>query len=153
MTLNTFRNHANFTWIYCSLCCNHAIIKVFLQQKLSYKADQQRETSHYPINSSTNQIIAVVTDAKLIDLKSLRSTLLTLPEIKKLANCEIPSLQPQNRVITWGFDSWIAEKVNFTYSTTIEKLCTKNQIVDHLIWPNRIDFDTFNNYCGTIGGK
>ena len=82
----------------------------------------------------------------------LWNTVLTLSEIKKLANCEIPSLQPQNRVITWGFDSWIAEKVNFTY-TTIENLCTKNQIVDHLIWPNRIDFDTFNSYCGTIGGK
>ena len=82
----------------------------------------------------------------------LWNTVLTLSEIKKLANCEIPSLQPQNRVITWGSDSWIAVKAKFT-NTPIEKLCVKNQIVDHFIWPNTIDFDTFNSYCGTISGK
>ena len=82
----------------------------------------------------------------------LWNKVLTLSEIKRLANCEIPSLQHQNRVITWGFDSWIAEKANFT-NTPIEKLCTKNQIVDKFIWPNSIDFDTFNSYCDTIGGK
>ena len=82
----------------------------------------------------------------------LWNTVLTLSEIKKLANCEIPSLQPQNRVITWGSDSWIAVKANFTH-TPIEKLCVKNQIVDQFIWPRGIDFDTFYSYCGTIGGK
>ena len=73
-------------------------------------------------------------------------------EIKNLANCEISSLQPQNRVVTWGSDSWIAVKANFAH-TSIEKLCSKNQIVDQFIWPRSIDFDTFHNYCGAIGGK
>ena len=82
----------------------------------------------------------------------LWNTVLALSEIKKLANCKIPSLQPQNRVITWGSDSWIAVKANFTH-TPIEKLCVKNQIVDQFIWPRSIDFDTFYSYCGTIGGK
>ena len=82
----------------------------------------------------------------------LWNTVLTISEIKKLANCEIPSLRPQNRVITWGTDSWIAEEANYKY-TPIDKLCEKNQIVDHFIWPTRMDFDTFKNYCGTIDGK
>ena len=82
----------------------------------------------------------------------LWNTVLTISEIQKLANCEIPSLRPQNRVITWGSDSWIAEETHYKH-TPIEKLCEKNQIVDHFIWPTRIDFDTFNSYCGTIDGK
>ena len=82
----------------------------------------------------------------------LWNTVLSVSEIKKLANCEIPSLQPQNRVITWGTDSWIAEEANYK-NIPIGKLCEENQIVDNFIWPNRMDFYTFKSYCGTIDGK
>ena len=76
---------------------------------------------------------------------------LTASEIQKLAGCEIPSVRPQNRVITWGSSAWDSKKTNFK-DIPIKKLCQKNLIKDQLIWPRPISVNTFNSYCNIVDG-
>ena len=76
---------------------------------------------------------------------------LTASEIQKLAGCEISTVRPQNRVITWASSAWDSKKTNFK-NVPIEKLCQKNLIKDQLIWPRSIDVNTFDSYCNIVDG-
>ena len=88
----------------------------------------------------------------LLSQVELWNTVLYESEIKKLANCEISTLRPQNRVITWGSRSWVAQKVNYN-DVPLEKLCEQNLVLNNLIWPRAITFYNFNSYCSTIDGE
>ena len=88
----------------------------------------------------------------LLSQVELWNTVLSESEIRKLAKCEISTLRPQNRVITWGSRSWVAQKANYK-DVPLEKLCEENLILNQLIWPRGIDFYSFNSYCSTIDGK
>ena len=88
----------------------------------------------------------------LLTQVELWNTVLSKAEIQKLANCEVLSLRPQKRVITWDSDVWLAKKTNFT-DVSLEKLCERNLIMDQFVWPKAIDFTTFNSYCSTVNGK
>ena len=79
------------------------------------------------------------------------NAVLTTSEIQKLAGCEISSVRPQNRVITWDSSAWDSKKTNFK-DIPIEKLCQKNLIKHQFIWPRSIDPNTLNSYCKTVDG-
>ena len=76
---------------------------------------------------------------------------LTASEIQKIAGCEISTVRPQNRVITWASSAWDSKKTNFK-DIPIEKLCQKNLIKDQLIWPRSIDVNSFDSYCNIVDG-
>ena len=88
----------------------------------------------------------------LVTQVELWNIILSKSEILSLAQCEIISLRSQNRVITWeSKDAWIANQVNFI-EVPIKNLCKPNLIINNLVWPKAIDFQTFNSYCSTING-
>ena len=90
------------------------------------------------------------------------NTVLSHVEIKSLALCNITTLRPQNRVVTWESetqpifsdskvtDDWIANKVTFK-DIPLESLCQKNIISNQFIWPRSIDYFQLNDYCHTMG--
>ena len=82
----------------------------------------------------------------------LWNTILSPAEIERLANCQIATLRPKNRVITWGSNAWDAKEINFKEVKLIE-LCEQNLVFNQLIWPRAIDFNTFNSYCQAMDGK
>ena len=89
----------------------------------------------------------------LVTQVELWNIILSESEIISLAQCEILSLKSQNRVVTWESedDVWIARQVNFI-EVPIKNLCKPNLMIDNLVWPKAIDFQTFNSYCSTIDG-
>ena len=89
----------------------------------------------------------------LVTQVELWNIILSESEIISLAQCEIFSLKSQNRVVTWESedDVWIARQVNFI-EVPIKNLCKPNLMIDNLVWPKAIDFQTFNSYCSTIDG-
>ena len=82
----------------------------------------------------------------------LWNTELTSYEIRDIATCKMASLRPQNQVITWKSNAWQATKETNFRDISIEKLCQKNLVLNQFIWPSRIDFYSFNNFCRTIDG-
>ena len=88
----------------------------------------------------------------LLTQVELWNTILTASEIQKLATCEVSSLRPQNRVITWKSGAWQATGNTDFKNVPLEKFCEKNLIIDQFIWPRAIDFDTFNSLCMTMDG-
>ena len=83
----------------------------------------------------------------------LWNTQLTSYEIRDIATCKMASLRPQNKVITWKSNAWQATRETNFRDISIEKLCKKNLVLNQFIWPSRIDFYSFNNFCRTIDGK
>ena len=82
----------------------------------------------------------------------LWNTQLTSYDIRDIATCKMASLRPQNRVITWKSNAWQATRETNFRDISIEKLCQKNLVLNQFIWPSRIDFYSFNNFCRTIDG-
>ena len=82
----------------------------------------------------------------------LWNTILTPSEIESLANCEIATLRPKNRVITWGSSAWDGNEVNFK-EVELNELCEQNLISNQFLWPRPTDFHTFNSYCNAMDGK
>ena len=82
----------------------------------------------------------------------LWNTQLTSYEIRDIATCKMASLRPQNQVITWKSNAWQATRETNFSDISIEKLCQKNLVLNQFIWPSRIDFYSFNNFCRTIDG-
>ena len=87
---------------------------------------------------------------------------LTVVEIKKIANCITSTLRPQNRVVTWEHetilqsysqskigDAWFVNKANIL-SIPLENLCQKNIISNQFIWPRISTYVEFTNYCNTM---
>ena len=89
----------------------------------------------------------------LLTQVELWNTTLTASEIQKLATCEVSSLRPQNRVITWKSSAWQATGRTDIKNIPLEKFCEKNLIIDQFIWPRAIDFNSFNSLCMTMDGR
>ena len=81
----------------------------------------------------------------------LWNRILTPAEIKSIANCEIATVRPRNRVVTWGSNAWDVKEVDFK-EVEMKELCEQNLVLNQLIWPRAIDFNTFNSYCRAIDG-
>ena len=81
----------------------------------------------------------------------LWNRILTPAEIKSIANCEIATVRPRNRVVTWGSNAWDVKEVDFK-EVEMKELCEQNLVLNQLIWPRAIDFNTFNSYCKAIDG-
>ena len=88
----------------------------------------------------------------LLTQVELWNTILSESEVKKLAKCEISTLRPQNRVVTWGSRTWDAQNANFK-DVPLEKMCEQNLVLNQLIWPRSITFHKFNSYCSAFNGK
>ena len=98
-----------------------------------------------PVFDKKQGLSGLLTQAEIWDV------VLPASDIQKLAGCEIPSVRPQNRIITWASSAWDNKQTNFK-DIPIEKLCQKNLIKDQFIWPRPIDVNTFNSYCNTVDG-
>ena len=81
----------------------------------------------------------------------LWDTILTPEEIKSLSNCEIETLRPENRVITWGSSAWDWNVVDLK-EVKLNRFCEPNLIINQFVWPKAIDFHTLYNYCQLISG-
>ena len=78
--------------------------------------------------------------------------ILTSEEIQDLAECNISTLRPENRVVTWeDTPYWLPNHAVFK-DVPIKHLCHKNPISNQFIWPRAIDQAVFNSYCETMDG-
>ena len=68
------------------------------------------------------------------------NTELTPVEVYNLANCILSTVRPQNRVVTWGTNKWVATNVKIK-DVPLKSFCEKNIISNYFIWPEEIDFE------------
>ena len=78
------------------------------------------------------------------------NTILSLEEIQNLANCVVSTTKSQNRVLTWNADDWKPNGQATFENIPLKDLCQKNIILNQLIWPRAIDFETFSTYCNSL---
>ena len=79
--------------------------------------------------------------------------ILTSEEIQDLAECNISTLRPENRVVTWeDTPYWLPNHAVFK-DVPIKNLCHKNPISNQFIWPRLSTFEEFNNYCEVMDAR
>ena len=103
------------------------------------------DSSFEPVFDRTQGLSGALTQVELWN------RILTPAEIKSIANCEIATVRPRNRVVTWGSNAWDVKEVNFK-EVEMKELCEQNLVLNQFIWPRAIDFNTFNSYCKAIDG-
>ena len=124
----------------------HAGGSLVMGQEQDGKAIFEEGKEFYPFFDKQQSFSGQLTQVELWN------TTLTALEIQKLATCEVSSLRPQNRVITWKSSAWKAIGKTHIKNVPLEELCEKNLIIDQFIWPREIDFTTFNSLCKTMNG-
>ena len=124
----------------------HAGGSLVMGQEQDGKAIFEEGKEFYPFFDKQQSFSGQLTQVELWN------TTLTALEIQKLATCEVSSLRPQNRVITWKSSAWKAIGETNIKNVPLEGLCEKNLIIDQFIWPREIAFNTFNSLCMTMNG-
>ena len=71
---------------------------------------------------------------------------LTPDEISEIADCSKESLRPENRIVTWGSDTWIGIETEFL-DEPLEDFCKKNVLSETLFWPKKISQEKFLRFC------
>ena len=71
---------------------------------------------------------------------------MTPEEISEIADCSKESLRPEDRIITWGSDAWIAIDTEFV-DEPLEDFCKKNVLSDTLFWPKKVSQRRFLRFC------
>ena len=124
----------------------HAGGSLVMGQEQDGKAIFEEGKEFYPFFDKQQSFSGQLTQVELWN------TTLTALEIQKLATCEVSSLRPQNRVITWKSSAWKATGETNIKNVPLEGLCEKNLIIDQFIWPREIAFNAFNSLCMTMNG-
>ena len=124
----------------------HAGGSLVMGQEQDGKAIFEEGKEFYPFFDKQQSFSGQLTQVELWN------TTLTALEIQKLGTCEVSSLRPQNRVITWKSSAWKATGETNIKNVPLEGLCEKNLIIDQFIWPREIAFNTFNSLCMTMNG-
>lgn len=128
---------------YCSL---HAGGSLVMGQEQDGKAIFQYGNISYYFFDKQQSFSGQLTQVELWN------TTLSASDIQKLAACEVSSLRPQNRVITWKSNTGRATRRITIKDVPLETLCEKNLVINQFIWPRAIDFNKFNSLCMTIDG-
>ena len=76
----------------------------------------------------------------------LWDTALTSSEISLIADCKQASVRPNNRLVTWDSNAWIAVKSEFE-DEPLESFCTRNPIANTFFWPNKIPYIKMSRLC------
>ena len=76
----------------------------------------------------------------------LWDTALTSSEISLIADCKQASVRPNNRLVTWDSNAWIAVKSEFE-DEPLESFCTRNPIANTFFWPSKIPYIKMSTLC------
>ena len=98
----------------------HAGGSLVMGQEQDGKAIFEEGKEFYPFFDKQQSFSGQLTQVELWN------TTLTALEIQKLATCEVSSLRPQNRVITWKSSAWKAIGKTHIKNVPLEELCEKN---------------------------
>ena len=122
---------------YCSL---HAGGSLVMGQEQDGKAIFQYGNISYYFFDKQQSFSGQLTQVELWN------TTLSASDIQKLAACEVSSLRPQNRVITWKSNTWRATRRITIKDVPLETLCEKNLVINLIIKMYRNVYQT----CTTL---